>query len=162
MEYTLDETNLGNDVVRTKSGQKARVGRSVTYGDELDQEIVMWILQQWELQVPISMDFICSLYAQTLVCEQFPDFKASRGWLTKFMKRRNSFLRAKTSMAQKLHVPTQLDQHIEKLINYLRTTREEEDIDNDMILNMDKTPVYFDIVPNKTVDIKGTKTVQTT
>ena len=103
------------------------------------------------------MDFICS-YAQTLVCEQFPDFKASRGWLSKFMKRHNLSLRAKTSMAQKL--PTQLDQHIEKFTNYLRTTREEEEIYNDMILNMDETPVFFDTVPNKTVDIKGTKTVK--
>ena len=46
---TWMKTNLGNYVVHTKSGQKAGTGRSVTYGDELDQEIVMWILHQQEL-----------------------------------------------------------------------------------------------------------------
>ena len=29
-----------------------------------------------------------------------------------------------------------------------------------LIINMDETPMYFDIVPGRTVDMKGTKTVE--
>ena len=83
-----------------------------------------------------------------------PEFKASDGWLRKFLWRNNLVLQAKTSMVQVL--PCDLEDKIAKFcqnIHYIR------DFPYDLIANMDETPAYFDIVPSKTVDKKGKKKI---
>ena len=37
--------------------------------------------------------------------------------------------------------------------------REEDEFDDNLIINMDETPVYFDLVPSKTVNQRGSKSV---
>lgn len=32
--------------------------------------------------------------------------------------------------------------------------------DSDMILNMDETPIWFDLVKNETISVRGTKSVE--
>ena len=86
-----------------------------------------------------------------------PGFKASSGWLTKYMMRLNLVLRSKTNIAQTL--PKDLESKIVTFHHKIRSIREESDFPYELIANMDKTPIYFDTVPAKTVNRKGAKTV---
>ena len=71
------------------------------------------------------------------------------------MRRHNLVLRAKTSMAQEL--PKDLEAKISEFRRQVRYIRENGDFPFELIANMDETPVYFDMVPSKTVDVKGKK-----
>ena len=93
-----------------------------------------------------------------LIRETNPEFKASRGWAQKFMKRHSLVLRAKTSLSQKL--PADLETHLTSFAVFIQRQRLEYNFEMKMIGNMDETPVYFDIVPNKTIDQRGVRSVQ--
>ncbi len=87
-----------------------------------------------------------------------PTFKASDGWAQKFMRRRhNLVLRARTSMAQKL--PGDLEYKVVAFRDEVQSIRCRMDIDYRLPGNMDETSVYFDIVPGKTLEVRG-KTVK--
>ena len=98
----------------------------------------------------------------SLIKPVLPGFKASDGWLSKFLARNNLVLRAKTSIAQTL--PCDLENKVQPFRQRVNYIRQNSDFPYELIANMDETPVYFDMVPSKTVDRKGKKsiTVRTT
>ena len=84
----------------------------------------------------------------SLIKPSAPDFKASDGWLRRFLSRNNLVLRAKTSMAQIL--PCDLEDKFAQFRQNVQYIRENEDFPYDLIANLDETPAYFDIVPSTT------------
>ena len=84
-------------------------------------------------------------------------FNASRGWVQKFMTRHSLSLRAKTSLAQML--PKNLEDRIAQFYRCVHEIRALDDLESSMIANMDETPAFFDIVPNRSVEQKGKKSV---
>ena len=85
------------------------------------------------------------------------EFRTSRGWLGKFMRRNNLSLRRKTSIAQK--DPEKL---IAKLVSYVIQIRRLQKAHNYQprnIIAMDETPVWSDMVSQTTVDECGKKTI---
>ena len=85
------------------------------------------------------------------------DFKASAGWCTRYMRRNNLVLRQKTHIAQKL--PKDVDCKVDSFFKYVIDLRKEYDLSLGDIGNMDETPMFFDMVGNRTVDVKGKNTV---
>ena len=67
-------------------------------------------------------------------------------------------MRARTSISQKL--PAQLESKLESFLNEVRVLRVHHGYSSDMIINMDETPMYFDMVPEKTISKKGRKEVR--
>ena len=84
-----------------------------------------------------------------------PNFKASNGWIKGFMRRHNLVLRAKTSIVQQL--PKDLENKIGEFRRQVNHVRQNGDFPYELIGNMDETLVYVDMVPSKTVDVKGEK-----
>ena len=82
---------------KNKTGQ----GRKLSYPQDTDDKILEWIIIQRENYLPVSRQMICDK-ALSLVKPHQPDFKASKGWLRRFLVRHNLLLRARTSVAQKL------------------------------------------------------------
>ncbi len=80
---------------RTKSGRLPGAGRKILYGDEIDTAILQWIVEQQDKQVPLTTNSIMT-YARDTVRQNFPEFKASRGWLQGFMSRHGLSLGADT------------------------------------------------------------------
>ena len=64
----------------------------------------------------------------------------------------------RTSISQKL--PIQLECKVEGFLNKVRVLREHCGYSSDMILNMDETPMFFDIVPQRMIAKKGVKEVK--
>ncbi len=141
---------------RTPGGRLPGGGRKTPYGEGVDARILQWVLEQREQHLPVTSECIMA-YALTVIQPKFPDFQASKGWLQNFMRRNDLSLRAKTSLSQKL--PADLEDKITSFHKFVKDTREEMEFEEDMIINMDETPLYFDLVPGRIVDQKGTKSV---
>ena len=80
-------------------------------------------------------------------------FKGSQFFLYKFMRRNKLVERSITGLGQKIPIdaPELCDQFLED-VKHLSDKY-------DVILNMDETPMYFDLPTNKTIDFEGVKTV---
>lgn len=131
-------------------------GQKTLIGSDNDEAILQWILQQRDLHIPVSRQAIQE-QARLILGDSFGDFKASAGWLNRFLIRHNLSLRSRTSLSQKL--PADLETKIQSFTQYVRKLREDDEYEDDFIINMDETPVFFDLVPNKTVEKKGSKSV---
>ena len=66
--------------------------------------------------------------------------------------------RAKTSIQQKL--PAQLEEKLEKFVTNIRVLREAHSFPDAMVINMDETPLYFDMPGSHTVHRKGCREVR--
>ena len=73
------------------------------------------------------------------------------------MWRHSLTLRTKTSISQKL--PADLEAKLEQLLKQVRAQRQAIDYPADRILNMDETPTYFDLIPGRTLSIKGKRQI---
>ena len=67
-------------------------------------------------------------------------------------------LRAKTSSQQKL--PAELEEKVEKFIENVKVMREAHKFSDEMIINMDETPLYFDMPRSRTVSTMGVREVR--
>ena len=143
----------------TKKGNKKGAGRPVSYGTDIDQQLLVWLLDARDKQLPITTQLLRAK-ALELVTPANSQFKASDGWVQKFKERHSLVLRVKTSMAQEL--PVTLEERIKAFRTQLGHLKEINKFE--MIGNMDETPLYFDVVPNRIIDKKGKKsiTVRTT
>lgn len=132
-------------------------GRKLSYPPEIDDELCEWILIRRDAHLPVGRELI-KTKAKQLVIPHNTQFVASSGWLEKFLIRHGMSLRCRTSISQKL--PAQLEHKLECFMNEIRVLRTINDYTNDLIINMDETPMYFDMVPERTVSKKGVKEVR--
>ena len=131
-------------------------GRKLSYPKEVDEEIAEWILIRRDAHLPVSTELV-KAKAKLLIKPHNPQFRASKGWLEKFLSRHSLSMRARTSISQKL--PAQLERKLESFLNEVRVLRVRHGYSPDMIINKDETPMYFDMVPEKTISKKGKKEV---
>ena len=96
--------------------------------------------------------------AHAVITPHNSNFIASKfnGWVQKFMARNGLSLCCKTSISQKL--PAQLENKIECYLTQVRAFRARHQYPLELIINMDETPMYFDMLPGRTVNKKSVKT----
>ena len=131
-------------------------GRPLTYEADVEQSLVRWILEARDLQLPVQRKMI-QRKAVALITPEHPNFHASDGWLEKFMHCNSLSLRRHTSIQQKL--PADLEKKLEKLMDEVKTLRQHHNFPDDLIINMDETPIYFDMPRSSTVSKKGAREV---
>jgi hypothetical protein len=135
---------------------KAGAGRPLTYPESMDAELAEWVLHQRDLQRPVSI-LMLKAKAKAIVSSKYPAFRASKGWAEKFMRRHSLSLRAKTSVSQKL--PADLEAKLERFLKQVQVQRKAIDYSPDRIINMDETPMFFDLIPGKTLSATGKKQI---
>lgn len=136
------------------SGRQIGSGQRLTYPSHLDMQIFTWVLRNRERNLAISTTAI-RVYAKKLILPLNSEFKASRGWCTKFLQRHNLTIRTKTSVSQRL--PASLHNDVAMFRDFTRRNRIRQD--PEFILNMDETPLFFDCIPNRTVAQVGSRSV---
>lgn len=145
----MDEITNPGIKKKNRKGQ----GRKISYPQELDEQLAAWILEKREEAfIPVSYQMI-HLKALSFIRPINPQFKASDGWLKKFLVKHNLVLRARTSISQTL--PKDLESKIAAFHHEVRGIRVNSDFPYELIANMDETPVFLDLVPRRTVDKKG-------
>ena len=85
------------------------------------------------------------------------DFKASNRWMFAFMKRFNLSQWQCTKISQKLL--SQTNELLKNFQNFIIRLKTEKSFELSNILNMDETPVWFDMAGNFTIDQIGEKTI---
>lgn len=135
-------------------------GRKVLM-EELDELLLEWIYGRRENGLRVSRKLIMvkakHMYDERCLEGDKDLFKATTGWLHKFMKRNGLSLRRKTTTAQQ--EPSRL---IDKLISYILQVRrlsKQRSYQPCNIIAMDETPVWDDMVSDTTVDKVGKKSV---
>ena len=89
--------------------------------------------------------------------EQSTGFKATNSWCHRFMRRNKLVMRQKTKIAQKL--PDDLDDKVVDFHTYVINLRKKHGYELSQIINMDETPMFFDMLGNSTVNKSGERTV---
>ena len=139
-----------------KCANRKGQGRKMSYPQDLEDKLVAWILEKWEAEfVAVSTQMI-RLKPLSLIKDTNPEFKASDGWVRKFLKRNELVLWARTHISQKLL--SDLESKIKSFRDEVSDILKNSDYPFEYIIcNMDETPVYLDSVPNKVIDKKGKK-----
>ena len=105
---TIQDIKSSQGVTPAKGkAHKKGAGRPVSYSPEKEQQIVGWILEMRDVNLPVSIQEVKEK-AREVVSKENPNFKASNGWVQKFFKRNNFTLRAKTSLSQ--YLPKDLEE----------------------------------------------------
>jgi len=84
-------------------------------------------------------------------------FKASRGWLDKFLQRNELSVKRRTTIAQK--EPEKLIEKMVSFILFMEHARKKINASPGDIYAMDETAVWFDMVGEATVAAKGAKSI---
>lgn len=71
-------------------------GRRLSYSNETDEKLLQWVLRQQEKGTPVTRDAI-QAQARLLVRDECPEFKASSGWVEKFLARHSLTIATKMS-----------------------------------------------------------------
>ena len=78
------------------------------------------------------------------------NFKTSDHWLSAFMKRHKLSWQKRTRISQKL--PAQTEESLERFCQFIICLRVAKSFELHNIFNMDKTPVWFDMTRNFTIN----------
>jgi hypothetical protein len=123
--------------------------------DEED-ELALWVMTRRDEGIKVSRQMI-SDKAIFLFGEDLPDFKASPGWVSKFLTRWGFCLRRSTTTGQLL--PVDADSKLLSFWKYIASTKTTWNINDANIGNMDETAVWVDMPGNYTVEMVGRKSV---
>ena len=148
------ETEDRNREGINKKGTHLKPGsdRPLSYLQCLGEELAEWVLHQRDLQRPLTFVML-KVKAKVVIGSRYLSFMASGGWTEKFMWRHSLTLRTKTPISQKLSVD--LEAKLEQFLKQVRAQLKAYDYPAEMILNMDETPMYFDLIPRRTLSKKG-------
>ena len=135
----------------------AHSGRTLSYSEDIEDQLLQWILEARDQQLPIQCKAI-QREALALIQPQKPQFRASEGWLQKFLNRHSLSLRRTTSIQQKL--PADLERKLERFMQDVKALRESHKFPEHLIINMDETPIFFDMPKAQTMAKTGAREVQ--
>jgi transposase-like protein len=142
-----------------KTNKSVGSGRVAKY-PEMEKELLVWIATKRDegfgvpkgairvqaLKIAVRED-MKKLY------EDIDTFKASKGWLERFMVRGGLSLRRRTTLAQRL--PKDDAAKIQSFHKYIIDYRKNINNDLSTIGNMDETPMWFDMPAETTVEFMG-------
>ena len=78
-------------------------GRRLSYSPETDKQLLEWVVERTKNGLPVSREAI-QTQALALVRDECPDFKASSGWVEKFLIRHKISLPTRASMLGKNYI----------------------------------------------------------
>lgn len=124
---------------------------------EVEQEVKTWILEQRQTGISVSAKMIQEEGKRIAQEKNIDDFSGTPKWCFNFMKREGLSLRTQMKLAPKL--PATYENQVLEFHSYVINLRRTYNFELSQIANMDEVPLTFDVPSNRTVGIKGVKTV---
>ena len=124
--------------------------RRSTRWPQLEERVAEWESELRQDGYIVTQNKIRAYALRWAKAHKIKDFRATSGWCSRFMNRKNLVIQ------QKLQ-----SDHSHKVANFHRSSIRMKKINQyplHCIGNMDETPLNFDIMADRTVDIKGAKT----
>ena len=115
-ESTLKKGS-GKGLKKNDAHLKSESGRPLSCPQCLDEELAECVLHQRDLQRPVSINTL-KAKAEVIIGSSYPSFKASVGWMQKFMRRYSLTPHTRTSISQKL--PADLEVKLEKFLKQVQ------------------------------------------
>ncbi|GFU60735.1 pogo transposable element with KRAB domain [Trichonephila clavipes] len=139
--------------------KKCALRKGVTKWSILEESVANWVLENRQngLIVTRNSERLFALKWSKKNANESKNFKATFSRCSRFMARNNLVLREKTKVSQML--PKDVDN---KLISFQKNVirlRKQKKYLLSYFGNMDETPVTFDMIGNKTTDMKRTETI---
>jgi len=117
---------------------------------EVDQQLVDWFSNQRSQGLTVNSTMI-RLKAKELSSD--PEFKASPGWYMKWECRHAISMRSKTTLAQRL--PADMEDKVVEFHCFVLRARQRCSHESSQILNMDETPMRFELPATRTLEFTG-------
>ena len=160
----IQARNSGKWTETKRNIKKVGSGRKEFY-PEAEKKLYDWIIEQRKEGLAVSyaivrvkmVDILQEQEMINIYGNSVENFKASSRWMFAFMKRYKLSRRRRTRISQKL--PTQLTETLNNFQQFVNRLRAEKSYELTNILNMDETPVWFDMAGNFTIDKVGEKTI---
>lgn len=142
------------------SSRKAFRGPKRGRHPEVEPVVADFVKEQRSKRLAVTAEMIQAKAREVARHRGIPhgEFKASRGWVERFMKRAGFSLRRRTSVCQRL--PADFEEKLVSFQRYVLKLRQEHGYMLSQIGNADQTPIYFDMPISWTVDSVGAKDVK--
>ena len=121
---------------------------------KMEEELFEWIVDLRSRHLRVSRRMI-RMQAKTLSSDD--GFKASRGWLQRFMKRHDLSLRRKTTVSQA--VPSDVIPKLISFVLHLRSLQTRHKYQASSIFAMDETACWMDMPSETTVATTGSRSI---
>lgn len=146
-------------LLTAKPASKAFRGPKQGKFPALEQELLTYVEQVRKSGCAVSTEMLQFEARRIAVAKSISaaEFKASRGWITRFMRRNSLSIRRRTTLCQRL--PSDFE---DKVLLFHRHVIEKRKCNGyllSQIGNADQTPLNFDMPPNTTVNQKGASSV---
>ncbi|KAG8236486.1 hypothetical protein J437_LFUL016634 [Ladona fulva] len=132
-EKMIRTWQLQEDRLKTAKKQKHNLRCPAPSWPELENAIKMWVIDKRNSGI------------------------RSEGWYYRFMKRHDLSMRTKTTIAQKM--PADYEEKIQAFHRFVINACKKTSFELVQIGNMDEIPLTFDVPSNKTVSVKGSKSI---
>ncbi len=137
----VDYSNMNSSSLRAQGS-----GRKLSYPQNLEPVLAQWILEQKDIRPSITTHEIIDK-ACSLIKEERPGFRGTRGWYQKFLVRNNILNPDSEPLSNKL--PSPLEEKIAAFLETVKKKRSEYDYPLDLIANMDEVTVRIDMASNR-------------
>lgn len=158
-ESSIREWKKNETSIKNMPRNKCALRTGITKWPVLEESVTNWVLENRQNGFIVTRNSVRLFALQWAKknADESQDFKATLSWCGRFMTRNNLVLREKTKISQSL--PVDLDTKLISFQKYIIDLRKQKNYLMSHIGNMDETPVMFDMIGNKTIDVKGVKTV---
>ena len=128
--------------------------------EDMEDELFDWITGKRDDGIAVHGKAIQSK-AKEIVRSYYgedAEFAASRGWLSRFLRRRKLVSRRVTTVGQE--IPGNAADVAERFMSDVKKIITDGKFSDACIGNMDETPFWFDLPSTATIDMEGVKTVK--
>ena len=116
-----------------------------------------WTIDHRKNGVAVSTEMILIEARRQAIEMSITDVAGTASWCERFMRRNGLCMRTKTTIAQKL--PREYERKIIEFHKYVINMRNKLCFEIVQLGNMNEIPLTVDVPSNKTVDVKGARTI---
>lgn len=162
-EIGVDETQVRRwranriRIVACESTRRAFRGPKQGEHGQLEDVVAEFVIEKRKNGLPVTAQLIQKKARAVSDTLNIENFKACRGWVDKFMKRKGFSLRRRTTICQKL--PADFEQKLVEYQRYVINLRQKFQFSLSHIGNADETPIWLDMPRNYSVDVTGSKQI---
>ena len=149
----LQQHNKGTSAKKQRLG-----GGRCSMSKELDDKVFEFLEEERSNGFAVSNRLLLRQASEIAGGLGLQDFKGSTGWLQRWKRRYNVGYRRGTNVSQK--VPADYADQIFKVRKDIILLRKQHSIEPSHIYNMDQTMCRFDMPQNRTVDVRGGRTIR--
>ena len=151
------------DLINNEENQRIRCrfegGGRHSETEDIENELLNWIQKMRKLGISINTANIIIKAIELFPAFKGKNYKTLLNWSYRFLKRNNYSIRRATHLGQELK--KNVKEEFIKFLNIIYSIRRTYHINEsyECIINMDETPVWFEMISKTTVDKIGNKSV---